>query len=281
VSGTSTLIKGIFSETYGLRRCSSAEITGQGGVYSMDRIINISLGLFMILVIVFASVVSYQIFVETAYRTSLSSTYSYTCTLTTDSTLSNVTFFLPVPANPSGNSPVVAQFSDQAITGLPTNWSVILYDTGKATLVRMSTPLITPPAGTLPEKPYSIVLSSYMKSGTVIDTRDPIQNSAFFHPVRDLRQVSCPPDSSRENGTPRCYHYLTALYADYQAVPGASVTITSSITGNNSWKIVEPGSNEYSTSIHLMMVGENHGWKNVSGFLRSSTGIYDAPDIFR
>jgi len=233
----------------------------------------------MVIVIVFVSLISYQIFVEKAYHTSLSSTYSYTCTLTTDSTLSNVTIFLPVPANPSGNSPLVAQFSDHTITGLPTNWSVILYDTGKATLVRITTPRITPPVETLPGKPYSIGLSSDMKSGTVIDTRDPIKNSAFFRPVRDLQQVSCPLDSSREQGTPQCYHYLTSVYADYQASPNSSVTITSSLSGNNSWKIFEPRSNEYSTSISLILVGENHGWKNVNGFLRSSNGVYDAPEI--
>ena len=242
----------------------------------MDKIISISLGLFMVIFIVFGSVVSYQVFVETAYRTSLSSTYSYTCTLTTDSTLSNVTLFLPVPADPSGNSPVVTQFSTYAIAGIPKDWTVTLYDTGKATLVRITTPLITPPAGTLPEKPYSIILSSDMKSGTVIDTREPINNSAMFRPVRDLRPVSCPPDSSRES---RCYHYLTSMYADYQAPPDASVTITSSLTGKNSWKIFEPGSNEYSTNISLIMTGENHGWKDAGGSLRSSTGIYDVPDI--
>jgi len=247
----------------------------------VDKIIRISLGLFVVILIVLVSAVSYQAFVENAYRTSLSSTYSYTCTITTDAALSNVTIFLPVPADPSGNSPIVAQFSAEAIEGLPKDWAVSLYDTGKATLVRITTPGIIPPAGTLPEKPYRIVLSSDMKSGTVIDTREPINNSALFRPVRDLRQVSCPPDSSQKNGTPQCYRYLTSLYADYRTSPDASVTITSSLTGKNSWKIFEPRSNEYSTTISLMMVGENRGWKNVNGFLQSSTGIYDAPDISR
>jgi len=245
----------------------------------MDKIIKISLGLFMVILLVFISMVSYQLFVDKAYRTSLSSTYSYTCTITTDSTLSNVTLFLPVPADPFGNSPVITQFSAEAIAGLPQDWTLSLYDTGKATLVRITTPLITPPAGTLPEKPYSIVLSSDMKSDNVIDTREPINNSALFRPVRDLRQVSCPPDNSLVNGTPQCYHYLTSLYADYQASPDASVTISSSLTGKNSWKIFEPRSNQYSTTVSMRMEGENRGWKNVNGFIQSSTGIYDAPDI--
>ncbi len=245
----------------------------------MDRIIKISLGLLMVILIVFVSVVSYQVFVEKAYLTSLSSTYSYTCTITTDSTLSNVTLFLPVPADPSGNSPIVAQFSAHAITGLPNDWMVTLYDTGKATMVRITTPVINPPPGTLPEKPYSILLSSEMKSEKVIDTREPIQNSAMFRPVRDLQQVSCPPDSSLEEGTPRCYRYLTSLYADYQAPSNASVNITSSLAGKNSWKIFEPKSNGYTTSISLLMSGEHHGWATLKGILIKSIGIYDAPDI--
>jgi hypothetical protein len=245
----------------------------------MDKIIRISLALFMVILVILVSVVSYQIFVEKAYLSSLSSTYSYTCTISTDSTLSNVTFFLPVPADPTGNSPIVAQFSADTIEGLPKDWEVSLYDTGKATLVRITIPEIIPPAGTLPEKPYSIVLSSNMKSGTVIDTREPINHSALFRPVRDLDPVSCPPDLLLKNGTPQCYRYLTAVYADYQASPDASVTITSALTGNNSWKIFEPGSNEYSAVISLEMVGENRGWKNVNGFLQSSTGTYNVPDI--
>jgi hypothetical protein len=188
-----------------------------------------------------------------------------------------VTLFLPVPADPSGNSPIVTQFSADAITGLPKDWSVTLYDTGKSTLVRITTPLITPPAGTIPEKPYGITLSTEMKSDTVIDTREPINNSALFRPVRDLQQVSCTPDSSEEKGTPQCYRYLTSLYADYQAPANASVTITSSITGKNSWKIVEPKSNEYTTSINLLMFGDHHGWSTMKGTLISSIGIYDAP----
>lgn len=245
----------------------------------MDKIIRISLALFIIILAILVSAVSYQVFVEKAYLSSLSSTYSYTCTITTDSKLSNVTFFLPVPADPTGNSPIVAQFSADSIEGLPKDWEISLYDTGKATLVRMTIPEINPPAGTLPEKPYRIVLSSNMKSGTIIDTREPINHSALFRPVRDLRPVSCPPDLSLKNGTPQCYRYLTAVYADYQASPNASVTITSALTGNNSWKIFEPGSNEYTAVIRLDMVGENRGWKNVHGFLQSSTGTYDVPDI--
>jgi len=243
----------------------------------MDRIIRISLGLLMVILVVFVSGVSYQVFVEKAYRTSLSSTYSYTCTFTTDSALSNVTLFLPVTVDPSGNSPIIAQFSAQYITGLPDDWTVTLYDTGKATMVRITTPAITPPAGTNFEKPYEIRLLSEMRSARLIDTVEPVNNSALFRPVRDLRPVSCPPDSSQANGTPHCYRYLTSLYADYEAPVNASVNIFSTIEGNNSWKIFEPKSNAYTSTISVLLAGDRHGWSTMNGTLTSNIGIYDAP----
>ena len=66
----------------------------------MDRIIKITISLFVIILVSFVATAGYTAYVEHAYRSSLSSTYSYTCTITTDSPLTNVTFFLPVPAKP-------------------------------------------------------------------------------------------------------------------------------------------------------------------------------------
>jgi len=85
----------------------------------MDRILTLTLGLLLVLLIATVSVFSYQAYVDRAYRESLAGTYSYTCTIATDSPLTNVTFFLPVPSDPSGNSPVVAGFSYGSISGIP------------------------------------------------------------------------------------------------------------------------------------------------------------------
>ncbi len=72
---------------------------------------------------------------------------------------------------------------------------------------------------------------------------------------------------SEEKGTPQCYRYLTSLYADYQASSDASVTISSSLTGKNSWKIFEPKSNEYTTTISLMMYGETPWLVDHEGYI--------------
>jgi hypothetical protein len=94
----------------------------------MDKIIRLSLGLLLVILIASVSVVSFQAFVEKSYRESLSGTYSYTCTITTDSLISNVTLFIPVPVDRSGNSPIVTGFSSRDITGIPADWDVTLCD---------------------------------------------------------------------------------------------------------------------------------------------------------
>jgi hypothetical protein len=243
----------------------------------MDKIIKISLSLLVVILIAFTSVVAYQIAIETAYLNSLSSTYSYRCTLTTDSKLSNVTLFIPVPADPAGNSPIVARFSAHDITGLPDDWTVTLYDTGKATMVRIVTSAIDPPAGTSTVKPFTLILSSETKSDSVINTREPVNNSAMFYPVKNLQQVSCSDAVSPAKVSPQCYRYITSLYADYETEPGTTVNITSTIVGKNSWNIFEPGSNEYNTAISLQMTGSTHGWGIMTGTLTSGTGTYDTP----
>jgi hypothetical protein len=243
----------------------------------MDKIIRISLGLLIVMLIAFTSVVACQVYRESAYLNSLSSTYSYTCSITTDATLSNVTLFIPVPADPLGNSPIVTRFSAHAIAGLPDDWTVTLYDTGKATMVRITTPAITPPEGTSPARPFTLTLSSEMQSDTLIDTWEPINNSALFHPVRELQPVACPPVSSAGKETPQCYRYVTSLYADYEAVPDAVVNITSTVAGRNSWNIFEPGSNEYITVTSLLITGSHDGWATMKGTLTSGIGTCDTP----
>ena len=238
----------------------------------MDRILTLTLGLLLVLLIASVSFFSYQAYVDRAYRESLSGIYFYTFTIATDSALSNVTFFIPVPADPAGNSPVVAGFSTGTIGGIPADWDVTLYDTGKATMVKIMTPSITPPPG---PGPYAIRMSADIPSRTAIDTRDPLNASALFHPVGRLTRVPCVP--GRYTGNPVCYTYMTSLYADYGAPADASVTITTTITGRNTWTLFEPASNEYTSEAALQLTGPQQGWSAMSGTLADHIGGYDTP----
>jgi len=245
----------------------------------MDKIIKITLGVFVVILLLFVAVVSYTIYIDTTYRNSLTGTYSYTCTITTDTVLSNVTLFLPVPADLKGNSPVVAQISDRNISGIPGDWTIALFDTGKATLLKVSAPSIGQPAenGSAPATTITLVVNG--SSHTLIDTRSPVENAAVFRPVQDIHTVACPAGDITSGSTPVCSEYLTSTYVDYTAAPSASVSISASLEATNSWTIFTPESNGYKNRINVLMHGDNHGWVTTRGWLESGIGAYDAPKI--
>ena len=245
----------------------------------MDKIVKITLGVFIAVLVVFVASVGYTMFVDNAYRTSLNSTYSYSCSITTNSVLSNVTFFIPVPEQPSGNSPVVERISSKDITGIPADWTMTLYGTGKSTLLKITAPKISPPVGNGTATPYTIRFSVNVRSPEVIDTMTPVTDDSVFRPVQNVRDVACPQDTGAGIGSPRCIEYLTAIYASYSADPNASLSISSRITGRNEWKIFEPRYNEYRNTIDVLMFGDNHGWTTTRGWLESGIGFNDAPVI--
>jgi hypothetical protein len=245
----------------------------------MDKIIKITLGLLLVIIIAFTATFGYTSYVENAYTKSLTSNYSYYCTITTDSVLTNVTFFIPVPADPSGNSPVIAQISAKSVVGLPDGWQATLYDTGKSTYVKLTTPSIMPSAGTTAKSPPSVNISVDIPTLKLIDTTNPLDHSAVYRPVQNIKDVPCSAASGDLLPAQHCFEYLTTMYADYSAAPNASVSITSAVTGKNDWNIFKPGHNQYSNRIYVLMFGENHGWTITRASLEAGVGDNDAPVI--
>jgi len=243
----------------------------------MDRIIKITLGLFIAIIVVTVALAGYTMYTATAYQSSLTSSYAYSCSITTDSALTNITLYLPIPAEKGGSSPIVSRFSAHTMPGIPGSWQTTLFDTGKATVAKIIIPALVPPAGTTADKPYTFTISADLRSDKVIDTLSPFENSAVFRPASDIQKVSCTAAVLEQGGSPACSTYLTALYADYTTDPNARVTITSSVTGRNTWRIFESRSNEYKSDISLLMLGENHGWATAQGSMQSGIGSYEAP----
>jgi hypothetical protein len=241
----------------------------------MDRIIKITLGLFIVILVFTITFAGYTGYVAGAYQATRASTFSYTLSLTTDSPLTNVTLFVPVPADLQGNSPVVSRFSSHDIPGIPASWQTTLFDTGKATLVKIHIPSLVPPAGTTPQKPYTILITAELPSEKTIDTADPVSNSPAYRPIQDPSQVAC--YGTGAGGNPECSVFQTSLYADYTADPSAAVTLTSSLTGKNRWTVFEPRSNEYTTTMSVLMHGENHGWVTAKGSLERRIGSFEEP----
>jgi len=240
----------------------------------MDRIIKITVGLFFAILLITIAFAAYTGYVAHAYQSTRVSSFSYTMSITTDSTLTNVTLFIPVPSDKQGNSPIISQFSAQKMPGIPESWQTTLFDTGKATLVKIYIPAIIPAAGATKENPYSLKIMSELPSENSIDTIHPITNSPVFLPITNLRQDVCSGNGAAYGGNPECLTFQTSMYADYTADPNAVITIASSITGKNSWTVFEPQSNEYTSVISLLMHGENHGWATAKGTLVNRIGSF-------
>jgi hypothetical protein len=254
---------------------SRGNIAGAGNEgEKMDRVMKITLALFFIILAAFIGMVAYNGYVDTAYRNTFFGNYSYTCTISTDAPLSNVTFFIPVPADREGNSPVVSAFSSHTVNGIPAEWQTALYDTGKSTMIKVEVPAIVPPEGTTASNPYTLVLSSEASSRNPIDTKNPVDKSAMFRPVQALTARECPQEISTGAGA-QCTSYTTSLYADYTTSPDTIMTIQASITGRNTWTIFEPRSNEYRTVVITVMKGSHKGWVAMDGILSSGAGTYD------
>jgi hypothetical protein len=247
----------------------------------MDKIIKTALGLFIIILVIFVTLVSYSAYITMTYRNSLTSTYEYTCTISTDDVLSNVTFFFPVPADVNGNSPVVTQISKQVVSGVPAGWNLTLYDTGKATLLKVSARTVGQSAINVSVQPTTITFSVNVSSPVLIDTASPVDHAAVFRPIQSIHAASCPAgDSTSATSTPACYQYLTSIYADYTTASGTTVTISASVTGTNSWTIFSPASNEYRNTIGMLTLhGGNHGWVTTLCWIESGLGSYDAPTL--
>ena len=244
----------------------------------MDRIIKITIGLFIVILIAFAAVVIYNNTIVAEYRNSLASTYSYSCTFSTEEVLTNVTFFLPVPEDTKGNSPIITEISNHNVTGIPHDWSATLYGTGKTTYLKISTPSLGLPSVNGSAQTSIILLTVTAPSPGPINTRTPIQNAVVFRPVQDLQTEACP-DVNATAGQASCYRYHTSIYADYTASPGAVVRINAGLDARNTWKISEPESNAYKNTVAVELHGENHGWVTTTGGLESGIGSYNVPDI--
>jgi hypothetical protein len=231
----------------------------------MDRVIKIAIALFVLVSASFAAGVLYTSYVENSFRSSLESTYSYTCTITADSPINNVTFFVPVPDTPGGASPIVSAYSARQIHGLPPGWEATLFGTGKGTTVKITGP-------GLKTAPYLIALAADIITDRQIETGIPSANGVLsdgvmFRPLQNAKEIPCPAGVQGN-----CREYTVPVYADYQAGPNTRVTVSSTLRGKNTWNVFGPGYNEYRANTTLLLFGDQQGWTSAYGTLIQGIG---------
>ncbi|AKB28828.1 hypothetical protein MSSIT_2109 [Methanosarcina siciliae T4/M] len=195
------------------------------------------------------------------YDRSLRSSYDYDVVLTTDSTLNNVTLYIPLPVI-NDTSYVGMDIIEQHFNNHDPSWEYSIVDTEHGLMVSMKN-----------KKARSIDLSTMVLSDQPIDTMNPLNNEMILIPKYNLTQnVNASGVYSR---TSEQFDYDSKMYAYYDAPSNANVSISIYLNGRNEWWIGGWQYNSYWETMEVMLSGSQDGWTTVSGQLVTGEGTYD------
>ncbi|AKB32758.1 hypothetical protein MSSIH_2068 [Methanosarcina siciliae HI350] len=195
------------------------------------------------------------------YDRSLRSSYDYDVVLTTDSTLNNVTLYIPLPVI-NDTSYVGMDIIEQHFNNHDPSWEYSIVDTEHGLMVSMKN-----------KKARSIDLSTMVLSDQPIDTMNPLNNEMILIPKYNLTQnVNASGVYSR---TSEQFDYDSKMYAYYDASSNANVSISIYLNGRNEWWIGGWQYNSYWETMEVMLSGSQDGWTTVSGQLVTGEGTYD------
>ncbi|MDD1674566.1 MAG: hypothetical protein LUQ13_02865 [Methanomicrobiales archaeon] len=206
-------------------------------------------------------------YTERTAAETLSSTLAFSITIRPDQTISNVTFLIPLPVDASGTSPVVKAAGAREIAGLPADWNTTLLGADGNTFLGIS-------AGQIPAQgenatPYLLTMHTAAPR-TALATAAPEDHSPVIRPRTGNQGMACPPGL---DGIPRtCSVYVSHIYAEYEAVPGAQVSIRLELIGTNTWQSLSSHTGSYRDVVSLTLQGPAHGWHDGVGLLAAGIG---------
>jgi hypothetical protein len=243
----------------------------------------IILVLLLLAVIIFAWV-TWQF--DQSARQSERHTYYYTIDLSYNTTIENVTLFLPVPE--LNNTPVfITSLLNGTAHGVSPDWNLsVVYENGTPMLAIRAARMvpeyhgypiaIEPGASVLPttrvpgheytgDTPVlmPVTIAVMETSMSVIDTRNPVGHEPLFFPGGAFTPGSCM--------TPACngavYNHPVPVYISYTSERPVVLSLHVSVDGSNAiwrggWQ-----SNTYSDTVTLEITGGTQGWIKGEGKL--------------
>ena len=250
--------------------------------------------LYLVLLTLFAGCTS-----SLEYPAYLSATTTYDLNIKSDGSLSNATFYIPLPVR--NDTPMVGSRElfpeDFQKPGYSVIFTKVLpaYNYSGEYLVPDSNPwYVRISSDQWPNSSYNIEIVngsySFHSPGEFLETRFPLGNQSVFLPKFNFTI----PQSERKHPfisfSPRIEYdtknvpQTIPVYADYSAKPGAVVEIGFRLRGENSW-LDGPDqwyTNGYTDVFSIRLKGQQNGWypsseKIVDGWFQVAYGIY--PDL--
>jgi hypothetical protein len=234
---------------------------------------------FVLLIIISAGLLSiwWQDQKQEMYDMSFSSSYDYDVMLTTDSTLSNVTLYLPIPVI-NNTSSVGTDIVEHHFNDDDPSWEYALVDTEYGLMLSMKNEKIEPKYTTsnkysVKTQLPSIDLSTMVFSNQAIDTMNPLGNEMVLMPKYNLtHNVNASGAYSR---TSEQLDYESRMYAYYETSSDANVSISIYLNAHNQWWIGGWQYNSYWETMEIMLSGPQDGWTTVNGQLVTGEGTYE------
>lgn len=218
---------------------------------------------FVLLIIISVGLLSlwWQDQKQKMYDSSLRSSYDYNVRLTTDSTLSNATLYLPLPVI-NNTSSVGMDIIEHHFNSHDPSWEYSIVDTEHGLMLSMKN-----------EKARSIDLSTMVLSDQTIDTMNPLSNEMVLMPKYNLtHNVNASGAYSR---TSEQFDYESRVYASYETSSNANTSISIYMTGHNEWWIGGWQYNSYWENMEIKLSGSQDGWTTVNGQLVTGEGTYE------
>lgn len=235
----------------------------------MDRVLKVLLFTFLLSLVILAGPFIYWGIVERAYSASLNSTLNYSIEISSTTQLENPTFFVPLPTDLRGTSPILVAIGSGNVTGTPTLWNYALYGIDNVSMLKIWADVIPPPVAGTDVIMYIVDATAF--ADTALDNTQPNLNSYALNPKNNVTELPCS-EVTEASGNPRCYKYQSVIYASYRANPDARVTISLTLSGTNTWAIFRDYRNGYSDSLSIEIQGSGKGWYAEEGVLITGVG---------
>ena len=235
----------------------------------MDRTLRLVLVVLVVASAVFLAVFSLTAYIGMTYRATLSSTYEYRVSISSDATLENVTLFLPIPERRPGISAILEEIGAGNLRGLPRGWNISLIGTRKFTMLEVDAREIAP---TPVREPYLLSVNATVRGP--IRTKNAGTEDLVIEPAAAGTPVACGDTVAQESPDVSCVLYEGPVYAGFTGPVNAHLRIFIFVDGQNSWDVFGPSSNEYQDGLQVSFSGGARGWQTGKGILVTGIGDY-------
>ncbi|MDO8726815.1 MAG: hypothetical protein Q7J35_12170 [Candidatus Methanoperedens sp.] len=198
--------------------------------------------------------------------TTIRSHYTFSIEMTTNSTLENLTFIVPIP----GNDTLVIMALDDSVHDFFTpqqkadGWNISIIETEYGKMFKITAKEFAPQTTTLVElDPKTDLPTGKNNRTSIIGNREVSVTMIADHIIDTVNASENEPVLSQKSNK-------SMIYADYTSSPNAYVEVFVNLEGGNEWWQGRGwAGNQYQDRLGTAFTGEKHGWFSVPRELAS------------